>query len=149
MMQLFFTQHCYNSISTYVGTPTSSPRQPQRMVGSGHTECGRGTSQISNGRFQTIWTKPNLWDNADWCLIFAVLSAWVVIRVRACVGSAGWFMLNLRVLLIWRCACVSAHTLPDFSMAAIKPRVNSWLAGYVPACASTTLSDQTPQSTIY
>lgn len=68
-------------------------------------------------------SKPSLTsgDNADWCLVFSpVLSAWVVIRVHACVSSACWFMLNLRVLLIWRCACVSAHTLTDFSMAAIK-----------------------------
>lgn len=93
-------------------------------------------------------SKPSLTsgDNADWCLVFSpVLSAWVVIRVHACVSSACWFMLNLRVLLIWRCACVSAHTLTDFSMAAIKPRVDSWLPGCVPVCASTSVSIQAPQ----
>lgn len=78
-------------------------------------------------------------DDADGCLSPA-LFAWVVIHVHACVGSACWFMLNLWVLLIWRCTCVSAHTLTDFSMAAIKPRVDSWLPGRVPVCASPLLA---------
>lgn len=42
--------------------------------------------------------------------------------------------------------CVSAHTLTDFSMAAIKPRVDSWLPGCVPVRASTSLSIQALQS---